>query len=140
VTTKIKPLKWTPDETVGFSVTRREDGGMHFTFRDVSNATIAKWREFALDHLLDSDRLTRNLYDLRQVETITQEAVQAAVEANSDPSARNIRLAFVLGNQESIDAIRLIAGLTQQPGGAEFGMFTSVEEAETWLSRPLDLL
>jgi len=48
-------------------VVHRPDGGMTLTFTNLSDATIQNWREFALEHLLGSDRLTRNLYDLRQV-------------------------------------------------------------------------
>lgn len=63
--TEIKPLHWQPKAGIGYSVTRRADGGMNLTFTDLSEATLADWREFAYEHLLGSDRLTRNLYDLR---------------------------------------------------------------------------
>ncbi|MEJ2262894.1 MAG: hypothetical protein P8X95_05575 [Anaerolineales bacterium] len=134
-----KPLNWKPDPKVGYTVERRPDGGMHYIFTDVTPATLAHWREFALEHLLDSDRLTRNLYDLRQIERIPKEAIEYAVEVGSDPSTRNIRLAVVLANEEVKEAIKEIAALTI-PQGLELGIFTDMGRAEAWLDRPLTLL
>jgi hypothetical protein len=133
---EIKPLKGAPPPDIGYTVVRRPDGGMHFTFTDVDRRTLEHWREFALLHLYDSDRLTRNLYDLRQVKSIPKEAVHFAVEANSDPASRNIRLAVVLASEEVRSAVLEIAALTPA-AGAEVGIFTSIEEAESWLNRPL---
>jgi hypothetical protein len=136
---EMKPLNWTPAPDVGYTVTRRADGGMHYTFTDTKHATLEHWRAFALEHLMDSDRLTRNLYDLRQVNEISEEAIQYAIEVGSDPSARNIRLAVLVANEAVRDAIREVAALAP-PGGVELGIFLDPEEAETWLDRPLTLL
>jgi hypothetical protein len=133
-----KPLNWTPTLGIGYSVIRRDDGGMHFTFTDVDHDTLAHWRDFAMDHLMDADGLTRNLYDLRQVGEITPAAVNFAVEANSDPSARNIRLAVVLASPDVANGIREIAALSSAPGGSEIKLFTDIDEAEEWLSQPLN--
>jgi hypothetical protein len=133
---EIKPLKRMPGPEIGYSVSRRPDGGMQFTFTDLSPSTLSHWREFALDHLLDSDRLNRNLYDLRQVGEIPDEAVRFAVEANSDPSARNLRVAVVVANNEVKKSVLRISALTPA-SGAEVGLFTDIESAEEWLKRPL---
>ena len=135
---KVKPLNWEPTPGVGYSVVRRPDGGMHYTFTDVSHQTLVHWRTFAVEHLLDSDRLTTNLYDLREVNEISQEAVDYAIEVNSDPSARNIRLAVVV-NDAVREAIEKIPSLTTT-GGVEFKVFTDLNEAEAWLDRPLTLI
>ena len=135
----IKPLNWNPDPDIGYTVVRRSDGGMHYTFTDVYPATLKHWRAFALEHLLNADRLTRNLYDVRQVEQISAEAIQYAIEVNSDPSARNIRLAVVVAGDEVRQAIQEIDYLTT-PSGVEMAIFTDLEEAEAWLNRPLTLL
>jgi hypothetical protein len=134
-----KPLNWKSDPAIGYSVERRDDGGMHYVFTDISRKTLEHWREFALDHLIDSDRLTRNLYDLRQIERVPEEAVEYAVEVGSDPSTRNIRLAVVVANQHVKDAVEEIAALTN-PGGLEIGIFTDMAEAQAWLDRPLTLV
>ena len=134
----LKPLNWTPKRGVGMTVARRPDGGMTLTFTDMSPATLREWHDFALDHLLGSDRLTRNLYDLRLVKHIDEKAVRTAVEVNSDPSARNIRLAVVVATQEAADAIRQIAALALPETAAAMKLFTDMDEAEAWLSRPLD--
>lgn len=136
--TESKPLNWTPAPGVGLSVVRRGDGGMSLTFTDLSDATIKAWHNFALEHLLGSDRRTRNLYDLRAVKEIPEKAVRAAVEANSDPSARNIRLAVVVADAKIADSIRTIAALALPETAAAMKIFTDINEAEAWLGRPLD--
>ncbi|MBN1147594.1 MAG: hypothetical protein JXA78_10075 [Anaerolineales bacterium] len=133
---ELKPLNWAPVPGIGYSVTRRPDGGMHYVFTDVSAATLKHWREFALQHLLDSDRLTTNLYDLRQVEELTNDAIQVALEVNSDPSVRNIRLAVVVINEKVRQALLEIDALSAG-SGVEMAVFTDMDKAETWLNRPL---
>jgi len=135
---EIKPLNWTPKPGVGFTVVRRDDGGMNLTFTDLSELTLADWRTFAMDHLLGMDRRTRNLYDLRAVKEIPEKAIRAAVEANSDPSARNIRVAVVVANEEVANAIRQVAARALPETASALKLFTDIDEAETWLARPLD--
>jgi len=134
-----KPLNWTPDPNVGYTVERRPDGGMQYSFTDVSHVTLEHWRKFALQHLIDSDRLTRNLYDLRQVENITEEAVKYALEVGSDPSTRNIRVAVVVENEGVLQSIREISAL-MVPAGLDLSIFTDLDKAEAWLNRPLTLV
>ncbi len=136
---KVKPLNWESTPGIGYTVVRRPDGGMHYTFTDLSHETLVHWHEFASEHLIDSDRLTTNLYDLREVQEITEEAVDYAIEVNSDPSARNIRLAVVVKNEAVREAIVKVPSLTTT-GGVEFKVFTNVAEAEDWLDRPLTII
>lgn len=136
--TEIKPLNWTPKPGVGFSVVRREDGGMNLTFTDLSDTTLNDWRAFAMDHLLGSDRRTRNLYDLRAVKEIPEKAIRAAVEANSDPSARNIRVAVVVADEKVAEGVRDVAALALAGSASAMKIFTDINEAEAWLSRSLD--
>lgn len=135
-----KPLNWKPAPGIGYTVQRRADGGMHLTFTDLSDATIQHWREFALEHLLGIDHLTRNLYDLRQVKDIPEKAIRIAVEVDSDPGARNIRLAVVVATREQADAIRQIYYQAVPQASAAMKVFTDMDEAEAWLARPLDQL
>jgi hypothetical protein len=135
---EIKPLNWTPKPGVGMSVVRRGDGGMNLTFTDLSDATLNDWREFAMEHLLGVDRRTRNLYDLRAVKEIPEKAIRMAVEANSDPSARNIRVAVVVADQMVAKAIRNVAALALTTAASAMKIFTNIDEAEAWLARPLD--
>jgi len=135
---QIKPLNWTPKPGVGFTVIRRDDGGMTLTFTNLSDATLNEWRAFAMDHLLGVDRRTRNLYDIRAVKEIPEKAIRMAVEANSDPSARNIRVAVVVADQKVADAIREVAALALAASASAMKIFTDMAEAETWLARPLD--
>ena len=136
--TQIKPLNWTPKPGVGFTVVRRGDGGMTLTFTDLSDATLNDWREFAMEHLLGVDRRTRNLYDLRLVQDIPEKAIRMAVEANSDPSARHIRVAVVVADEKVAKAIREVAALALPEAAAAIKLFTEINEAEAWLGRPLD--
>jgi hypothetical protein len=132
-----KPLMWTPKPGIGYIVTRRPDGGMTLTFSDLSDATISDWREFAFEHLMDSDRLTRNLYDLRQVKEIPEKAIKMAVEVNNDPSTRNVRAAVVVASEQVKESILKVAASATGTGAA-VKIFATLEEAETWLSKPLD--
>jgi hypothetical protein len=136
---ELKPLKDAPGPEAGFSATRRPDGGMQIVFKDVSRRTLEDWRKFSLAHLENSDRLTTNLYDLRQIDTLPHEAVEYALEVNSDPSVRNIRLAVVVANENMRQALEEIDALSAG-FGVEMKVFTSIMEAEDWLNRPLTLL
>ena len=136
--TEIKPLNWTPKPGVGMSVVRRGDGGMTLTFTDLSDVTINDWRAFAMEHLLSLSGRTRNLYDLRAVEAIPEKAVRMAVEANSDPSARNIRVAVVVADEKVANAIRAVAAQSLAGTASAMKIFTDINEAEAWLGRPLD--
>lgn len=133
-----KPLNWTPTADIGYSVIRRGDGGMTLTFTDLSDATLNHWHDFALNHLLEADRRTRNLYDLRAVKEIPEKAIRMAVDANSDPSARNIRVAVVVAQQSIVDTITSIASRTLAESASAMKIFTDINEAEAWLARPLD--
>jgi hypothetical protein len=135
---EIKPLNWMPKPGVGFTVVRRDDGGMTLTFTDLSDATLNDWRKFAMEHLLGVDRRTRNLYDLRAVQEIPEKAIRMAVEANSDPSARNIRVAVVVADEKVANAIREVAALALPGTASAMKLFTDINEAEAWLARPLD--
>jgi len=136
---KAKPLRWSPEPDIGYSVERRPDGGMNIVFSDVNEKTLEHWRKFATTHLLDSDRLTRNLYDLRRIDQLTELAINYAVEVNNDPSVRNIRLAVVVSNEKVREGVLEIAALTT-PGGVEMAVFDNIDVAEEWLNRPLTLL
>jgi len=120
-----KPLNWTPKPGVGFTVLRREDGGMTLTFTDLSDATLKEWHDFALEHL-------------RAVKDIPEKAVRTAVEVNSDPSARNIRLAVVVADEKVASAMQTVAALALPEMAAAMKIFTDMGAAEDWLARPLD--
>lgn len=136
--TESKPLNWTPTPNVGYSVIRRGDGGMTLTFTDLTESTLSHWHQFALDHLLGSDRRTRNLYDLRAVKQIPEKAIRMAVDANSDPSARNIRVAVVVADPSVADAVRAVAAESLPEAASAMKIFSDINEAEAWLARPLD--
>jgi len=136
--TEPKPLYWKPAPGIGYTVVRRPDGGMALTFTDLSDLTIQHWHDFALEHLFGSDRLTRNLYDLRQIKEIPEKAIHSAIEVNSDPAARNIRLAVVVDNDKLANAVREIYYSVVPETSAAIKIFTDMDAAEAWLSRPMD--
>ena len=136
--TEIKPLNWTPKAGVGLSVVRRGDGGMTLTFTDLTDATINDWRAFAMEHLLSLSGRTRNLYDLRAVKDIPEKAIKMAVEANSDPSARNIRVAVVVHSDKVASSVRELYYQSLPETSAAIKIFSDIDEAEAWLSRSLD--
>ena len=130
-----KPLNWTPpdDPRIGYTVARRADGGLQVTFTNASHETLQHWRQFALSHLETAAGMNRNLYDLRQVHSVPEEAVRIAIEANSDPAARSIRLAIVISDPAIINRLQEIAALSM---GAEMRLFTDLVPAEAWLAQP----
>ena len=136
--TEPKPLYWKPAPGIGYTVVRRPDGGMALTFTDLSDATIQHWHDFALEHLFGSDRLTRNLYDLRPIKEIPEKAIHTAMEVNSDPAARNIRAAVVVASDKVANAVREIYYAVVAETSAAIKIFTDIEAAEAWLVRPLD--
>lgn len=137
---ELKPLNWKPQPGLGYSVSRRPDGGMNFVFTKVDLPTLKHWRDFVEEHLMDSDRLTRNLYDLRQVSDLPQRAIDVALEAVNDPSMRNIRLAVVVSNEVVHKSVEQISALGSAPGGVELSIFFDIGLAEAWLNRPLTLV
>jgi hypothetical protein len=60
------------------------------------------------------------------------------VEANSDPSARNIRVAVVVADETVAEAIREVAALALPASASAMKIFTDIDKAEAWLARPLD--
>jgi hypothetical protein len=132
-----KPLYFSPDPQIGFTAERRSDGGMNLTFADINSDTLGHWQKFAEEHLIGSDSLVRNRYDLSELDHLSDRAVQMAVALNSDPSTRNIRLAVVVGNDQVKGAIQKVADLTPA-GGVRMEVFEDLDEAEKWLSRPLE--
>jgi hypothetical protein len=63
-----------------------------------------------------------------------------AIEVDSDPASRNIRAAVVVAGPEVRDTIMKVAAAAERPAGAAIKIFTDIDEAEAWLSRPLDQL
>jgi hypothetical protein len=134
---ELKPLNWKPKPGIGYTVARRADGGMNLTFTDLSDATLEDWHEFAMEHLMGSDRLTRNLYDLRDVQHVPEKAIKMAVDVNSDPSTRNLRVAVLVANEEVRQSIRDVAA-GAVGSGAAIRVFTSMADAEAWLMKSMD--
>jgi hypothetical protein len=134
---ELKPLNWKHKPGVGYTVARRADGGMNLNFTDLSEATLADWREFAIEHLMGSDRLTRNLYDLRDVQHISEKAIKLAVEVNSDPSTRNLRVAVLVASESARESIMNVAA-GAVGSGAAIRIFTSMAEAEAWLMKSME--
>jgi len=134
-----KPLQDAPGPQAGFSASRRPDGGMHIIFQNAARETLERWRDFSVAHLENSDRLTTNLYDLRQIEALPHEAIEFALEVNNDPAVRNIRLAVVVASESVRQGLQQIDALSAGYG-VEMKIFTSIDEAEAWLDRPLTLL
>ena len=69
---------------------------------------------------------------------IPEKAIRIAIEANSDPAARNIRLAVVVNSEKVAKAVREIYYAVVPETSA--AIFTDLRAAEAWLSRPLDTM
>ena len=75
---------------------------------------------------------------LRQIREIPGKAIQVAMEVNSDPAARNIRLAVVVNNDILANAVREIYYAVVPETSAAIKIFTDIDAAEAWLSKPMD--
>ncbi len=82
--------------------------------------------------MLGSDHLTRNLYDLRQVKEIPAKAVNVAIEVNSDPAARNIRVAVVVASDKVGNAVRELYYQSLPETSAAIKIFSDLDLAEVW--------
>ena len=134
-----KPFTAPPpdDPAIGYTVTRRADGGMHYVFRASDARTVQHWREFAAQHLLTADHNTRNLYDLRALPALSKEALTAALEMANDPAARNVRTALVVSSADVAAALKSVMALSER---GNLGLFTSPDKAEAWLALPFSRL
>ena len=47
---ELKPLNWTPSPDIGYTVTRRPDGGMNLVFSDTSDETLDKVSNIFLEY------------------------------------------------------------------------------------------
>jgi hypothetical protein len=74
------------------------------------------------------------------VEEIPEKAVHAAIDVNSDPAARNIRVAVVVNSDRVAKAVRELYYQSLPETSAAIKIFSDLEAAEAWLSRPLDQL
>ena len=125
------------DPRIGYTVTRRPDGGMHYVFTQTDRATVEHWREFALRHLQTADHNTRNLYDLRPITAFPEAARHLAVEVADDPAARNVRTAVVVADPRVRAALEEIVALSER---VNLRLFTDLAEAEAWLAQPFSRL
>ncbi len=137
---ELRPVYYEPEDDVGFFAERRADGGLQVTFYWVDERTLEAWRRFAQQHQINSDRFNRNLYDLRSLHTLPEEAIRYAVEVNSDPASRNVRVAVVVSSEAVLEAVERIRALTPGGRGAEIRVFTNMLEAELWLADPLETM
>jgi hypothetical protein len=83
--------------------------------------------------------LTRNLYDLRQIDELPERAIRYAAELNNDPGSRHIRLAVVATGRKVREALRRVVSLTVT-GGVDMRVFSDIAAAEAWLARPIELV
>lgn len=137
--TRPKPFDSPPPDSpdIGYTVTRRPDGGMHYVFSATDAATLTHWREFALRHLQTADHNTRNLYDLRALTELSKEARQLALEVANDPAARNVRTAVVVSSPRVAQALAEVMALSEH---GNLRLFTELAQAEEWLNQPFSRL
>jgi hypothetical protein len=135
----LKPFVVPPpdDPRIGYTVTRRPGGGMHYVFTQTDRATVEHWREFALRHLQTADHNTRNLYDLRQLAELSEEALRLAREVADDPAARNVRTAVVVASPQVQAVVEEIITLSER---VNLRLFTDPDQAEAWLAQPFSRL
>ena len=68
---------------------------------------------------------------------IPAKAIELAVEVNSDPSTRNLRVAVLVGSEKARQAIMEVAA-GAVGSGAALRIFTRMADAETWLAKSME--
>jgi KaiC/GvpD/RAD55 family RecA-like ATPase len=71
------------------------------------------------------------------VRELPDKAIKMAMEVNNDPATRNLRVAVLVASESARDAIlKVAAGAVGS--GAAIRIFTSMTEAEAWLTKPME--
>ena len=113
-----------------FRIENRPDNILVIIVEDTSEATVQHWYEYSMADMLMYPGPTKILYDMRNLNTLSMNAVRKAIKLRKHP---NVHLAYVaiLTNSNTVKALVNVA-LSVQAGG-KFVTFTDEEQAIKWL-------
>ena len=113
-----------------FRIENRPDNILVVIVEDCSDETVQHWYEYSMADMLMYAGPTKIIYDMRQLNTISMNAVRKAIKLRKHP---NIDLAYVavLTTSNTVKALVNVA-LSVNAGG-RFTTFTDEKQAVAWL-------
>ena len=113
-----------------FRIENRPDNILVVIVEDCSDETVQHWYEYSMADMLMYAGPTKIIYDMRQLNTISMNAVRKAIKLRKHP---NIDLAYVavLITRNTVKALVNVA-LSVNAGG-RFMTFTDEKQAVAWL-------
>ena len=113
-----------------FRIENRPDNILVVIVEDCSDETVQHWYEYSMADMLMYAGPTKIIYDMRQLNTISMNAVRKAIKLRKHP---NIDLAYVavLTTSNTVKALVNVA-LSVNAGG-RFTTFTDENQAVAWL-------
>lgn len=109
----------------------RDDGILFITARDTSQATVDQWLREALDWLEQTNKYSKRLYDLRQLDSLSIMALRTAIRLKSHRNAKYVFAAILTRSSRTASLVQTV--LSIQPGG-NFRIMFDENEAITWLN------
>lgn len=113
-----------------FRITMRPDNIGVIIADDTSDATLRHWYDYSMADMSTYTRPVKRLYDMRNLDTLSLQAVRTAIKIRKHPQADLIYSAILTSNT-TVSALVNVA-LSAQAGG-HFQLFTEEERAIAWL-------
>jgi hypothetical protein len=110
----------------------RDDGILFITAHDTSQATVEQWLREGLALLEQTNRYSKRLYDLRNLDSLSIIALRTAIRLKSHRNAKYVFAAVLTRSSRTASLVQTVLNI--QPGG-NFQVMFDEEEAITWLNK-----
>lgn len=117
-----------PEST--FRIENRPDNILVIIVDDTSDETVQHWYEYSMADMLMYSGPTKLLYDMRNLSTLSMNAVRKAIKLRKHPNA-HLAYTAVLTNSNTVTALVNVALSVQADG--QFVIFTDEDQAIQWL-------
>jgi hypothetical protein len=113
-----------------FRIENRPDNIMVIKVDDTSDETVQHWYEYSMADMLMYTGPTKIMYDMRNLNTISMNAIRKAIKLRRHPNAY-LAYTAVLTNSNTVKALVNVALSINAAG--RFVTFTDEETAVEWL-------
>ena len=113
-----------------FPIENRPDNILVMLVDDTADETVQHWYEYSMADMLMYTGPTKLLYDMRNLSTLSMNAVRKAIKLRKHPNAK-LAYTAVLTNSSTVTALVNVALSVQADG--QFVIFTDEEQAIHWL-------
>lgn len=114
------------------SIQKRPDNIVVVSALDTSSATLEHWEQYANEVMNAITAPQKRIFDMRNLNNISVEAVRTAVRLRRHPNANLMHNAVLTRNSTVLALVR--AALSVRAGG-NFKLFNDEEEAILWLNQ-----